>query len=199
VKAADVGRTLPAGAYHVADFAAPLTITLPAGWTAQELTPNSLSLANATDATVNIFFAVVDKVYTDPCHRETGPTAIGPAVDSLVDAFSSMPGFEVTDVKFVLVGGAAARSFTISNSINAAAANCSGDALALGTTNEDGDDVDITMFGGESDVFRVVNAGGTRVLVAVTNTPQIVEEVQPLVDRLLFDNRTCLIERCLNE
>ena len=193
LSADDVGRTLRWGTYRVEDFAAPFTITLPAvlqgrrlwlGWTANELTPNSFSIAKSADDSFNIYLAVIDKIYRDPCHTADGPSVIGSGVDDLVAAFSAMPGFEVADLKDATVGGAAGRVFLFSNSINVAAANCSGTMLPFGTRAEDGRDVDVAIFGGETDRFWVVQAGPTRVLITVTDNR--VKAMQPLLDSLSF-------------
>jgi len=186
ISAAQIGRALQAGSYRINDFAAPFAVTLPAGWTVNELTPNSVALASRSDGSVNIYMAVIDKVYPDPCHTAGGPSAIGGGVDDLVTALSSMPGFDLADLADATVGGASGKSFTISNSIDVAAASCSGDTLLLGTFQKDGVGTDLPMFGGESDRFWVVDANGTRVLVAITDVTRIVQGTQPVFDSIAF-------------
>jgi hypothetical protein len=188
ITTASVGETLEAGTYRVEEFAAPFSVTLPAGWTANEFTFNSIALANATDGTQNIYVVVVDKVYLDPCHTDDGPTDIGPGVNDLVAAFSSMPDFDVGNLRDATVGGAPGKAFRFSNAIDVAAAGCSGDVLPFGTYDNDGEDIDIAMFGNESDRFWVVNAAGTRVLIAITKVPSIVQATQEVLDSISFDS-----------
>ena len=166
--AAEVGKALQAGTYRVNGFAAPFSVTLPDGWNASELTPNSIGLGVKANGSINVFMAVMGKVYSDPCHAKAGPTAVGTGVAALVGALSSMSGFQVTDVSSATVGGAAGKGFKITNSIDVAAAKCSGTVLPIGTY-KNGADVDVSMFGGETDQFWVVDARGVRVLIAVTD------------------------------
>jgi hypothetical protein len=184
ITTADVGRSLTAGTYLVEDFAAPFTVTLPAGWIVSDFSPNSIVLERASDGAMNVYLAVLDKVYPDPCHTEDGPTAIGPDVDDLVAAFSAMPGFEVTDVRDATVGGANGTSFQIRNSIDVVQAGCSEDMLPLGTYERDGSDLELSMFGGESDRFWVLDAGGTRLLMAVTDVA--IAATLPVRDSISF-------------
>ena len=65
---ADVGATLSAGTYRVQGFAVPFSVTLPAGWNATEFTPNSIGLALKSNGSVNIYLAVINRMYPDPCH-----------------------------------------------------------------------------------------------------------------------------------
>lgn len=170
ISTGDVGKVLQAGTYRVDGFAAPFTVTLPAGWIATEFTPNSIGLARKADASVNVYMAVMGKVYSDPCHATAGPKAVGTGVDALVAALSSMTGFVVTNVGAATVGGAEGVGFTITNSIDVATAKCSGNMLPIGTYENNGGDVDIPMFGGERDQFWVLDAGGVRVFMAVTDS-----------------------------
>jgi hypothetical protein len=186
ITTSDVGNALQPGTYRVHGFAAPFSVTLPAGWTASAFARNSIALESRSEGSINVALIVMDKVYPDPCHTATGKRVTAPGVDALVNAFSSMPDFDVTDISDATVGGANGKSFTISNSIDVAADKCSEDMLFLGTYDKDGKDVDVTMFGGETDLFWVVNANGTRVLIAITNTPRIVQEAQPVLDSVSF-------------
>jgi hypothetical protein len=184
----DVERAIQPGIYRIDGFAVPVTVTMPSGWIVTQFTRNGLSVANQTDGSTNVALMALDKVYSDPCHTGPGPRAIGSGVDALVAAFSSMPGFKVTDIRDVVVGTATGKLFTISNTVDVAKSHCSDTQLVLGTYVKDGTDFDVKMFGGESDRFWVLDAGGTRILVAVTNTPDIVRGAQPVVDSLVFGN-----------
>lgn len=185
ITASDAGKTLPAGIYSVEGFAVPFSVTLPAGWTANPFTRNHLGFALTSDGSDNIGLIVMDKVYPDPCDTAGGPQVIGSGVDALVAAFSSMPKFEVTDVSDVTVGGASGKSFLISNSVKLFAPRCSEEMLSIGTYDQDGEDVDVQMFGKEADRFWVLDVNGTRVLIAITDGH--LEATRPVFDSLTFD------------
>ena len=184
IGSADVGKPLLPGSYRVEGFAAPFSVTLPADWIVSDFTPNSLTIEERADGKVNLYMAVIHKVYRDPCHPSSGPSVISPGVDALVAALSSMSGFHVTDVSDATVAGAVGKSFKFGNAIDVAAAKCSGNSLPLATYDKNGTDVDISMFAGERDMFWVVDAGGTTVFLAVTDSN--VAAVQPLLDSLSF-------------
>ena len=179
-----VGDNLSAGTYRVDGFAVPFSLTLPDGWIVSDFSRNSISIERRTDGSINLYLAIMNKVYPDPCQPAGGPDVIGPAVGDLVTSLSSMPGFEVSDVRDVTVGGADGMSFQITNSIDVIEADCSGEMLPIGTYDRDGEDVDIAMFGGETDRFWVLDAGDTRVFMAVTDVA--LEGTQALRDSLVF-------------
>jgi hypothetical protein len=187
ITTSDVGRALEPGTYRIDAFAAPLSVTLPPNWIVSELSENILGFQRLGGGNVNLALIVLDQVYPDPCRTTDGPSPVAPGVDALVAAFSTMPGFSVTDRREATVGGAAGTAFTISNSIDPAGAGCSQGKLLLGTYDRDGTDIDVEMFGGEQDRFWVVDAGGVRVLLAITDTPDIVAGAQPVLDSLAFD------------
>lgn len=189
ITTASVGSTLPAGTYQVDGFAVPFSITLPAGWTIGGFTRNNISIASRADGTKNIGLIALDTVYHDPCKPlDGGEVVFGPGsgIDERLDAFSSMKDFAVTDVLGSILGGAQAKAFTIRNSIDLAVTSCSGNTLPIGTYDDSGTRTEIAMFGGESDRLWLVDVSGTIVLVAITNTPSIVDATKPLLDSISF-------------
>jgi hypothetical protein len=70
------------------------------------------------------------------------------------------------------------------NAINVTAAHCSADMLPFATHATDGQDVDIAMFGGETDRLWVLNAGGARVLIAITDNK--VDALRPVLASVIF-------------
>jgi hypothetical protein len=178
----DTGKTLEAGRYQVSSFAAPFSVTLPAGWGTNGFTPNSVSLASLADESLNVYIAVIDKVYGDPCRPGKGATTVAPGVDKLVAALAAMKGFEVADRQDVSIGGASGTSFTISNSINGL--SCAKSPMPFATYDKDGKNTDVGIFAGEHDTFWVLDAGGTRLLIAVTDSR--VDEVAPILQSLAF-------------
>lgn len=164
LRATDVG-TLAPGTYHVADFAVPFDVTLPAGWINQGYSPHSFALRNN-----NSFLAlvVVTSVYPDPCHTEKAPTTVHPGVDALLTAFSKMKGFRVSGITDAVVSGFAAKSFTLSNSIDLRKAGCSNQqGLWIG---RDGDNQPVLETPSGADVLWVADTSafmspGTTILI----------------------------------
>ena len=188
ISPSDVGRTLQGGTYTVSEFATPFSVTLPDGWSAEAFSRNRLELWSSDPGNVNVAMIVLNQVYADPCNTDAGPTALAAGVDNLVGALSDMAGVQIDEVTDTDVGGAPAKTFTFR------APSCStGSQPVIGRLESPTDCaiprcLEITMFGGESDIFWVVDAGGTTVLIAVTNTAAILQEAQPVVDSLLFLN-----------
>jgi hypothetical protein len=149
------------GTYHVAGFATPFTVTLPAGWVQQQgFSAHQFSIRNDTTFLALI---VVRDVYPDPCHTEQAPTRIGAGVNDLVAALSSMTGFRVERLRDATVGGATGKAFTLANSVDLQAAGCSNtDVLWIG---RDGDDAPIFETPGSADPVWAVDVSGTTVLI----------------------------------
>ena len=163
ITSAYVGTTLSPGTYKIDAFAAPFRVTLPGGWTVGDVTHHNVVFHSDSGF---VTLVILDKVYRDPCHTETRPKAIGPRVDDLVTALTAMKGFRVTGVKDVTVGGAVGKSFTLENSIDLRADQCSrNDVLWIGTDENDGKDVPVLETAGSADLLWAVDAGGTTVLI----------------------------------
>ena len=90
------------------------------------------------------------------------------------------------------IGGAPGKTFTISNSIDVAKANCSGGKLVIGTYEKDAQELPVEMFGGETDQFWVINAGGTVVLIAVNDNAESRQDVLPVVHGISFDGASAV-------
>ena len=71
-------------------------------------------------------WAILANVYADPCHALSGPMdpPVGPSVEDLVTALTSMVGFESTTPTDVIVDGYAGKRFELSTTIDPAAASC---------------------------------------------------------------------------
>ena len=186
VTSADVGRALGAGTYEVQGFAKLFTITLPDRWTASELTPTSVVLASSTDGSTNLAMYVLNKVYGDPCHPAGAATAVQPGADKLLTALAGVTGFAVGSAQPVNIGGAAGTTFTFGNAINPGPAGCAANPMPFGRHANGGTDVDVQMFGGETDQFWALDDGATTMLIAVTDSR--VDAVQPLIDSISFKN-----------
>jgi hypothetical protein len=157
---ADAHRRLAAATYVVDGFAVPVTLTLSDGWEFNGFTPHDLVL-NRNDAFLAL--VVMDTVYADPCHPKGKGTAVPPGVDPLVDAFSTMARFRVTDVKQAVVGGARGKSFTLTNDIDLKADRCADEYVVW--IGRDGDDAPVLETPQSADAVWVVDATGTTVLI----------------------------------
>lgn len=182
----DVGRTLPAGTYRAATFAAPFTITLPAGWAVTESGPNNINFALQGQGPINVYFAVIDKVYPDPCHPVGATRAVGSGVDGLLAALSSMKGFKVTSASDVAIGGATGKSFTLGNSFTADS-GCTGGKVRFATYKTGSGAADLEMFPEERDLTWALDAGGTTVMIFVNDSAASVQASQPVLT-VSFDN-----------
>lgn len=155
------GGTLGAATYAVTEFAVPFTITLPSGWVIAGFKPHDLVLRQG-DSTF-LAFVVMDSVYPDPCHSDGNPTPVGAGVGALVDALSSMKGFRLDGLADATVGGAPGKSFTLTNSIDLEADNCTNqDVVWIG---RDGDDVPVLEGAPGADPVWVVDVAGTTLLI----------------------------------
>ena len=184
LSAEDAGPTLRAGTYHVADFAAPFSITFPAGWVVGELGRNNIGFALGGDGRLSINLAVIDKVYPDPCHPAS-PRAVGAGVDGLISSLSSMKGFKVINMADVTIGGASGKAFTLINTITADA-GCAGAQLPFATYQKGSAATDLQMFPEERDLTWALEAGGTTVVIFVNDSAVSVQASQPVLS-LSFD------------
>jgi hypothetical protein len=181
----DVGRTLPPGTYRATDFAAPFSITLPAGWVLEQAGTNDLSVAFGGQGATSITFAVIDQVYGDPCRPARGRQPVAPGVDGLVAALSSMKGFAVTSAADVSIGGASGQAFTLTNSIPLVG-GCR-DKLPFATYSSASRATDLEMFPEERDLVWALDAGGTVVVIFVNDSAASVQASQPVLS-LSFDH-----------
>lgn len=186
LQSGDVGSPLEPGRYRVRGFAVPLLVTLPPGWRANGLAQNSVGFELASSGISNVGLFVLDGVYADPCHPSADPQPVGPGVDGVVEALAAIKDFSVTDVREVTVGGAHGEAFLFGNDINPE--GCADTPMPFGTSdkNGDGQQVDVPMFGGETDRFWALDVDGTTIVIAITDTPTIVADTQPVFDSLAF-------------
>jgi hypothetical protein len=188
ITASNTGTAVKAGTYRVEGFATPFNITLPSNWTLTGLTTNNVGFHVRGDSNVGIVMLVLNKVYADPCHPDSGPTAVRSGVDPLVAALSAVRDFRVANAREVTVGGLPGTAFDFINAVDVAAAGCSADPMPFATHDKEGDgrDVDVHMFSGETERFWALDAHGKTLLIAITNTPRIVAQAQPVFDSLNF-------------
>jgi hypothetical protein len=174
ITTADVDQFLYGGTYHIDGFAVPFSMTPPSGYQVVAFTPgNFVARKGESEFTTLVKVAAV---YPDPCHTEGGPTPVGPSVDDLVAAFSSMAGFELTDMKDAVVGGATGKAFTLTNSINPSADGCSSPDVVWIGRDASGDD--ILEGAPAADPVWVLDVAGTTILMGAP---------QEVVDTISFE------------
>jgi hypothetical protein len=111
---------LAAGTYEIdAVFPVRLTFTVPDGF------GHGRGAADAVGVQGNpggrgIEFQIASNVYPDPCHTFAGAAdpRVGPSVDDLVAAMTTLVGFEAGPVTDVTIGGLPAKAFDLTNEID---------------------------------------------------------------------------------
>lgn len=180
------GTPLSPGTYSLGEFPVGITFQIPphsapAQWSTcsssgveqyvcHQESPNSFPAA--------VGFLIVDNVVADPCRTELRDPPVGPSVDDLVAAISSLAGFEATAPEDLTINGFAGKAFTIT-----APGKSACDNLKTWSTDERTNGMGL----GESNLVRILNVGGTRVVItgayhpATLAPPEGLEEVQQVI------------------
>jgi len=111
---------LAAGTYEIdAVFPVRLTFTVPDGFGHGRGGPDGVGI-QGNPAGRGIEFQIASNVYPDPCHTYDGAAEppIGPGVDDLVGAMTTLVGFQAGPVTDVTIGGVAAKAFDLTNEID---------------------------------------------------------------------------------
>jgi len=166
-------NTLPegdvvAGTYEIdAVFPVRMTFTLPTGYNRGSGGESWIvGLQNGSvEPGHGIEFQIAWNVYADPCHWALGQPSprIGPTVDDLVTAMTSMVGFTASEVSDVTVGGLPAKAFDLRNGLDAASCDQGGiRTVEFGDTSDDGPSY---VGGDERQRIYVVQVGATRLMI----------------------------------
>lgn len=164
---------LAAGTYAL-NLAIPvrLTFTLPAGFNHDQYGIEAIHGTGGVNRGLEFQFAA--NVYPDPCHRATGAAdpAVGPSVDDLVTAMTSMAGFHAGPVTDLTIAGFPAKAFDLTNGIDAS--TC------------DGQDIRTFMWGAgdppgsgssvgsdEHQRVYIVDVQGTRLMIMTYTFPNV--------------------------
>jgi hypothetical protein len=113
-----------------------------------------------------VAFLVVDNVVADPCIDQGAVPAVGPSVDDLVVAISSLPAFEATEAVDATVDGYSAKRFTISAP---AVASCD---LRTWMTPDRTNGV----ARGEKNLLVIVDVDGNRIMISGAYDPATVTD-----------------------
>jgi hypothetical protein len=171
------------------DFPLAIVFDVPAGWS-REGSDETADLAGVhkirgDSAPAWASWAIIANVYADPCHALTGPIdpPIGPTVDDLVTALTSMVGFESTAPTDATVDGHAGKRFELSTTIDPAAAGCDDDTwLSLWEPASGGQTARVP--GALTMQFWVLDVDGTRLVMFTEDYGATPSEIAESVDIL---------------
>ena len=176
------------------DFPLAIVFDVPAGWS-REGSPEAADLVGVHKirgpvTPVYASWAVIANVYADPCHASPGPIdpPIGPAVDDLVTAMTSMVGFESTNPTEVTVDGFAGKHFELSSNINPAADGCD-DPVWLSLWEPASGSETARVPGATTMQFWVVDVNGTRLVMFTEEynaTPAEIAGAVAIMDSVRF-------------
>jgi hypothetical protein len=160
----EVEADLTAGIYSLSDFPAAITFDIPpleppAVWFV--CSPSAVEQAvcheSAPETVVAVTFQIVDNVVAGCADQETAELLdppVGPSVDDLVTAISSLEGYEATAPVDITVSGFQGKEFTLT----AVRHGC-------GATWATADRI-TGMGAGESNLLRILDVNGVRVVIA---------------------------------
>lgn len=155
---------LTAGSYFLTDFPAAISFDLPpveppAVWFVCSASAVEQAVCDewATEQIVAVTFQIVDNVPAECADQETAELLdppVGPSVDDLVTAISSLEGYEATAAADITVSGFQGKEFTLTAVQHGCAATW---ATADRMTG---------MGAGESNLLRILDVDGVRVVIA---------------------------------
>lgn len=163
------GRTLVAGATYAVGDPLPVRITFlapAAGWSSCGTGVAEVNLCPTDERLIT--FLVAENVVADPCDpsRALLEPAVGPSVDDLVAALSSLAGFEATDPVEVTGDGFAGQQFELTAS---AEPGCPMTDIGLGSWSS-ADRIN-GVSPAEVNLVRILDIGGVRLMIAGAHHP----------------------------
>jgi hypothetical protein len=172
------GQELAAGTYYVdTPFPVRLAFEVPEATTAWAYTSAGTQL-NLAWETRELSFEIVENVVADPCSTEQLDPPVGPSVDDLVDAISSLDGFEATAATDVSIDGYNGKQFVLTAPAHDEAA-CRDLYTWSTTTRQNG------VGPGEVAEIQIVDVAGVRLLVALAYPPPISSASRSTTDAIL--------------
>jgi hypothetical protein len=154
---------LEAGRYALTGFPVDVSFDVPAGWTPCSWGAHEQGVCESGTLSVNpgISFLIIENVVSSPCSGTLLDPPVGPTVDELVEAISSLQGFNATAPVDVVVDGYPGKQFEI------AAPRPAVCDLKTWATSDRVNGVG----GGETNILRVIDVDGARVLIAAAYFP----------------------------
>jgi hypothetical protein len=111
---------LGAGTYEIdAVFPVRLFFTVPSGFEHGRGASDGVGI-QGNPSGKGIEFQIASNVFPDPCHTFGGPAnpPIGPSVDDLVTAMTTLVGFQAGPITDITIGGLPAKAFDLTNEID---------------------------------------------------------------------------------
>jgi hypothetical protein len=154
------GGPLSPGTYSLYDgFPVGITFEVPEGWescTAGLTDQGVCKESTDTEPGSGVGFLIVENVVADPCTSQLLDPPVGPSVDDLVAAISSLEGFEATAPMDINVDGFDGKQFTLTSPADA---TCKLQTWATESrTNGAGPD--------EVNLLRILDVDGVRVVIS---------------------------------
>jgi hypothetical protein len=173
----------------VLDGAFPLSIVfdVPAGWSRNNATEGAdyvgLAKMRGEMTPAGASWALIANVYPDPCKSASGPAdpPTGPTVDELVEALTTMAGFESTKPTDVTVDGHAAKRFKVTATVDPQSGGCD-DAVWLSLWEPAGGGGTARVPAGTSLEFWIVDVDGTRLVMFAEDYGATSDEFSEAVD-----------------
>ena len=159
----------------------------PAEWIACSPAPVEQAvchLSSPTDESIPaeaVTFQIVENVVADPCgdqeNAELLDPPVGPSVDDLVTAISSLQGYEATDPVDITVSGFSGKEFTLT----------APDTEGCGATWATADRT-TGMGPGEVNLLRILDVDGVRVMISGAYHPETTPDATVAVLEQVMDS-----------
>lgn len=178
-------RPVEAGTYDLGpEFPVSVSFVVPAGWLS---CVNNARLLCLADEVGEVTIDIVTNVVADPCKTTLRDPSVGPTVDDLVTAISSLPWSAVTPPTDVTVDGIRGQEFEVTAPISSA---CAGDAFAVWVATLNGRVHEVSP--GEQNRLRILDVQGTRVVIAGSYRPgttslQELAEINAIIDSVRIE------------
>lgn len=179
---------IDAGIYDLGpDFPVSISFVVPAGWLSCANNAGLLCPADGVGG-VNIF--IITNVVADPCDETTlRDPSVGPTVDDLVTAISSLPWSAVTPPTDVTVDGFRGKEFEVTAPTRSPCVGTN-DFATWATTLHFGGAAGVSP--GERNRLRILDVQGTRVVIAGSYLPgttslQDLAEINAIIDSVRIE------------
>jgi len=154
---------IEAGRYALTGFPVDVSFEVPAGWQACAMSPLEQGVCGPDPSgrgEPGFVFTIVENVVASPCQDTLLDPPVGPTVDDLVAAISSLKDFQATAPVEVVVDGYHGKQFDLVTPIPLC-------ALKTWATTDRVNGVGP----GETNVLRIIDVDGARVMIAAAYFP----------------------------
>jgi len=165
------------------DVPVSISFVVPAGWLS---CTNNAGLLCLDGGVADVNIDIVTNVVADPCRTALRDPSVGPTVDDLVTAVSSLPWSAITPPIDVTVDGFRGKEFDVTAP---ASSPCAGDAFAVWRTaiNRMHE-----IFPGDGNRLRILDVQGTRVVIVGSYRPgitssRVLAEINAIIDSVRIE------------